>query len=82
MMKGTKMRPWTGRFRWPGKQEFRAGTVTVALPESTPHHEVIAAVGAEFARLWSEILPDHFERPDTVALEPGALFFAPNEESI
>jgi hypothetical protein len=78
MMTGQKIRPWTGRFRWPGKSEFRAGTVTVALPDDTPHHAVLAAVEAEFARFWSDILPNDFARPDLIALEPGALFFAPD----
>jgi hypothetical protein len=77
MMTGSRTRPWTGRFRWPGKREFRAGTVTVTLPDGTPHHEVIAAVQEEFSKFWSDILPSEFARPDLIALEPGALFFTP-----
>lgn len=75
MMTGEKIRPWTGRFQWPGKKVFRAGTVTVVLPFETPHHDVLKAVEAEFQKMWSDILPDHFERPSVIALEPGAIFF-------
>ncbi len=80
-MQGKKIRTWTGRFKWAGKKEFRAGTVTVVLPVDTPHHEILKAVEAEFVKFWADILPDHFERPVTIALEPGAIFFSGDDDA-
>lgn len=73
-----QFRPWLGRFQYPGKKEFWAGTVI--LPRETPVHEIEAALKAKFTDFWNGLLPDSYTHPPMIGMEAGAIFFVPDEE--
>ena len=71
------MRPYVGRFQYPGKDVFWAGTVM--LHTETPSHEIEKAVRAEFLKLWNRLLPDSYDHPALIGIETGSIFFAPED---
>lgn len=78
MQTGKPMRAWCARYQWPGKKPFILGTVL--LPRDTMQHQLEAELVKLFDEKWGDILPDHFERPQLIALLPGAIFFVPEED--
>lgn len=76
-MQEEAMRAWTGRFQWPNKDEFRFGTIFVRKSGTFQevHDELIRA----FDAAWSRILPDAVERPKLIDMEPGTIWFQPEE---
>lgn len=71
-------RTWTGLFRYPGKEVFRVGTVS--LDVRVPDAEIEEALMSLFDELFSSILPNSFERPDVIKLEPGMVVFVHEDD--
>lgn len=80
-MTGRPHRSWCGRFQWPDRAEFCAGTIVVVMPTDAAQHEIEEAVRSEFSAFWHRILPDDVPRPSLVGLVPGAIHFIPEEEA-
>lgn len=67
------VRHYVGKFRYPDKEEFLVGNVTIPL--ETSESERIMILNQEFDTAWKRILPDHFERPALVGYIEGSIFF-------
>lgn len=77
MTKGSPTRAWCAVFQWPGKEEFRVGTVWVRA--NGPLNEVEAEAMLAFDKLWGRLLPDDVTRPTLKNLIPGQLVFIEEE---